>query len=68
MMCPNCEDTELSERSETETFAYGEEPVLLKAIVTVMHCKRCSLFFTDNRAGMQRDAAVRDYKRGEEGN
>jgi putative zinc finger/helix-turn-helix YgiT family protein len=56
--CPSCGSTDLSEKEIEEAFPFGEEEVIVKAIVPVVTCAACGFSYTDDRAERARHAAI----------
>src|SRR5687768_14182288 len=56
--CPNCDSIELAENEVLESFPFGEDEVIIQALVPMISCARCGFSYTDERAERARHAAA----------
>lgn len=63
MTCPNCESTNVTERTFTDNFRYGFPPneVLLSAVCPLLECRDCGQAWTDDRGEEARTAVVAQH-------
>jgi putative zinc finger/helix-turn-helix YgiT family protein len=58
LSCPQCGNQTISTTQVLEKFPYGEQPVMLEAVVPVRKCQKCLFEFLDDEAELAHNIAI----------